>query len=369
MSEEAFDLVVVGAGIVGLGAAYEGLRRGLRVAVLERSAGVQGASVRNFGHVGVTGQSGEALGYALEARERWLALAAEAGFWTSQRGGAIVARGEEEQALLEQLAAERGHAQLRLHGADAIREATGAADARITGGALLPLDLQVDPREAAPAIARHLEARGVVFRWGTAALSIEPGSVTTASGTLRADAVVVAVNADVDQFFPQLAAEARLRRCGLDMLLLDWRGAPAVPHPLLTGSSMLRYSAFAGLDGAEALRERIAYEQPEMIERDVNQMVTQRPDGTLIVGDTHYRGHAVAPFQEERSFAYLLELNEQLFARRAPVLQRWQGVYASAPQEFLLADPAPGVRVASVTTGIGMTTGLGFAAHAVAGLL
>ena len=65
----------------------------------------------------------------------------------------------------------------------------------------------------------------------------------------------------------------------------------------------------------------------------------------------------------------LLELNEQLFARRAPVLQRWQGVYASAPQELLLDDPAPGVRVASVTTGIGMTTGLGFAAHAVAGLL
>ena len=97
--------------------------------------------------------------------------------------------------------------------------------------------------------------------------------------------------------------------------------------------------------------------------------ILKRPDGTLIVGDTHYRGHAVAPFQEERSFEYLLELNEQLLGRRARVLQRWQGVYATAPQEFLLADLAPGVRVASVTTGIGMTTGLGFAAHAVAGLL
>lgn len=369
MVEERFDLVVVGAGIVGLGAAYEGLRRGLRVAVLDRSAGVHGASVRNFGHIGVTGQSGVALEHALESRSRWLALADEAGFRVSQRGGAIVARGEEEQALLEQFAAERGAEQVRLHGAEAIREATGAADARITGGALLPLDLQVDPREAAPAIARHLRARGVDLRFGTAALGIEEGAVHTAAGTLRADAVVVAVNADVDQFFPQLAADARLRRCGLDMLLLDWRGAPAVPHPLLTGSSMLRYSAFAGLPGAEALRERIAYEQPEVIERDVNQMVTQRPDGTLVVGDTHYRGQAVTPFQEERSFAFLLELNEQLLGRRAPVLQRWQGVYASAPEEFLLADPAPGVRVASVTTGIGMTTGLGFAAHAVAGLL
>jgi hypothetical protein len=44
---------------------------------------------------------------------------------------------------------------------------------------------------------------------------------------------------------------------------------------------------------------------------------------------------------------------------RLPVRQRWQGVYASAPEEFLIARPADGVRVVSVTTGIGMTTGLG----------
>jgi hypothetical protein len=40
------------------------------------------------------------------------------------------------------------------------------------------------------------------------------------------------------------------------------------------------------------------------------------------------------------------------------VRERWQGVYASAPEDFLVASPADGVRVVSVTTGIGMTTGL-----------
>ena len=52
VSPEEFDLVVVGAGIVGLGAALEGVDRGLRVAVVDRSAGVIGSSVRNSGTSG-----------------------------------------------------------------------------------------------------------------------------------------------------------------------------------------------------------------------------------------------------------------------------------------------------------------------------
>ena len=52
----SYDLVVVGAGIVGLAAALAGARRGWKVAVVERNAQAIGASVRNFGFVTVSGQ-------------------------------------------------------------------------------------------------------------------------------------------------------------------------------------------------------------------------------------------------------------------------------------------------------------------------
>ncbi len=64
-----YDLAIVGGGIVGLGHAVAALRRGLTVAVLDRAPGPSGASVRNFGHLGVTGQDGEARAYAELARE------------------------------------------------------------------------------------------------------------------------------------------------------------------------------------------------------------------------------------------------------------------------------------------------------------
>ena len=55
----------------------------------------------------------------------------------------------------------------------------------------------------------------------------------------------------------------------------------------------------------------------------------------------------------------LERITRELFGRPVRVRERWQGVYASAPEDFLVEAPADGVRVVAVTTGIGMTTGLG----------
>ncbi len=97
-------------------------------------------------------------------------------------------------------------------------------------------------------------------------------------------------------------------------------------------------------------------------------MFTERPDGTLVVGDTHYRGTAIPPFQDERAFELLAGFAADLFGRELRIRERWQGVYATAPEDFLIAEAGDGIRVVSVTTGIGMTTGLGLAETVVAEL-
>ncbi|ALJ21969.1 TIGR03364 family FAD-dependent oxidoreductase [Microbacterium sp. No. 7] len=353
----SFDLAVVGAGIVGLGHAAAAVERGLRVVVVERATAITGATVRNFGHVGVGAHGGEAGEHAQRSRELWLRLAERAGFWVREAGALIVARHEDELAVLHESGVEP------LLGADEVAALAPVAGA--VGGALLPRDLQVDPREAASAIAAHLAERGVTFRWRTSALGAEPGILHTSRGEIRADAVVFALGHDVDQVFPALAEEHGVERCGLDMMLADGVG---LDLPLLTGTSMLRYSAFASAPSTAAVRERYARDEPGLFAHDVNQMYTERPDGTLLIGDTHTLGTTIAPFQSEAAFELLDRLGAGLFGVPLRMRQRWQGVYAKAPHEFLRAAPADGVRVVSVATGSGMTCGLGLAESVVAEL-
>src|SRR5689334_3161314 len=100
-----FDLVVVGAGIVGLAHALAAAKRGLRVAVLERDACATSASVRNFGFVTITGQEEDVTRpRALRSREIWAEVARDAVVPIHQEGAVTVARRLSSFAVLDEFA-------------------------------------------------------------------------------------------------------------------------------------------------------------------------------------------------------------------------------------------------------------------------
>jgi D-hydroxyproline dehydrogenase subunit beta len=361
------DLLVVGAGVVGLAHAVAALDRGMSVTVVDRDERAVGASVRNFGHGCVTGQVGEALAFAEHARGTWLRLAREAGFWAAETGTLVVARAEDELDCLVELAGERGRdavvplsaAQV---GALAPIERTG-----LLGGAFLPRDIRVDPRAAVPAIAGWVDAQaGGRVLWSTPVTGVGPGVVTTPRGELHAERVVVCVGHDLDHLLPDAAEAAGVQRCALRMLQVRLPGSPAVPPAVLTGSSMLRYPAFSGTRGAVELYRRWTTERHDLLAAGVNHMLTQRPDGDLVVGDTHAYARTPSPVDpvdsERLDDLVLAETRALLAVPDLRVVHRWTGVYASAAgSEFLRAEVAPGVHAVVVTTGIGMTTAFGLA--------
>ncbi len=354
---QGFDVAVIGSGIVGLGAAYAAVRRGQRVVVVERSAQPQGSSIRNFGHLCIGAQSGPARRYADASRPLWLQLARDARFWVRERGTLVVARHEDELALLDAASRDGG---IQLLDAAELEPLTPVRPGLAVGGALIEPDLQVDPRAALGAVRAHLEPLGVEFRVRTSAGAVGTGRVDTSRGPIHAGLVVVAVNHDIDQLLPDLAESAGIVRCGLDMLRVRADAAP-LTAPLLTGWSLVRYGRFATLPESHAVRERLHAERPDLAAIDLNQMYTQVPDGSFIVGDTHAKGAGIPPFQSETAANLLLEEFTALFGTTPRVVERWQGIYASGPDEFLVDEPFPGVVVLAATTGIGMTTGLGLA--------
>lgn len=354
---DSADVVVIGSGIVGLGAAYAAVRRGCKVIVVDRTEMPVGATIRNFGHLCIGAQNGLARELADTSRGLWLRLAADAGFWLRESGTLIAACHDDELAVLEQASG----ADLTMLEVDELLRRAPLRRSSVVGGALLTPDLQVNPREAATAIVAYLASRGVEFRFRTAATAVAASRVMTTRGAIDAGLVVVATGHDLDQLLPDLADSAGIVRCALDMMRVAATLPRELQAPLLTGWSLLRYGRFAST-ATDGLRERLHVERPDLAALDLNQMYTQLPDGTMILGDSHAKSIQPAPFQPEHAFAAFLDEASALFETDSfRVLERWQGVYASGEREFLIEQPESGLFVIAATTGIGMTTGLGLA--------
>ncbi len=300
MRSEPVDLVVVGAGIVGLAHAVEAERRGASVVVLERDQQAVGASVRNFGHGCCTAQAGQALAYAERARATWVTVGRDAGFSVAECGTAVVARADDEMAVLAELAAERGD-DVRLLDRGALLDLAPVGGSEVVGGAHLRRDIRVDPRTTVAAIAAWLQTRpGVEVRFGENVVAVEAGLVRTTAGEVAARRAVVCLGHDVDRLFPAVATEAAVQRCALQMLAVASPRRAQFGAAVLSGLSMLRYPAFAACPSATAVRDRFSAASPELLDVGMNLMFTQRPDGTLLIGDTHAYGATLDPFDDER---------------------------------------------------------------------
>jgi FAD dependent oxidoreductase TIGR03364 len=371
-SPRSFDLAVVGAGVVGLACALAAARRGKRVVVVDRDAQANGASVRNFGFVTVTGQArGETWRRALRTRDVWAEVADAAGIAIIHRGLTLAARRPEAVAVIEAfLATEMGQGCRLLGPAEAVREHPWAAGAGWLGALSSPHELRVESRQAIPRLAAWLEARhGVAFRRGAAITAVATSRLETAGGPIEAEAIAVCPGDDLASLFPQTIAAAGLTRCKLQMLRLADPGF-VLRAGLMSDLGLIRYAGYAALPPAAALRARLGAEQGEHLAHGVHLIVVQSADGTLVVGDSHHYAPTPDPFSHAAVDRLILSEFEAVFGRAAPpVVERWTGTYASAADRTVLVEaPLPGVRLVMVTTGAGASIGFALGEEIVADL-
>lgn len=356
-----YDLAVVGAGIVGLATALAAARRRLRVVVIDRDPMAQGASVRNFGFVTLSGQArGTMWARARRTREVWCEVAVAAGIPIVQRGAWFVARRAESLPVFEAfLSTEMAEGCRLLSAGEARRRCLALPLPELEAVFESTLELRVESREAIPRLAAWLaEAHGVEFRRGTAVTGIAPPVVSTSLGALEAAHVAVCPGDDFRSLYAERLAATALTRCKLQMLRLESPGF-RLPAALLSDLSIGRYAGFAELAAAGRLKARLAAEQGQHLANGVHLIVAQSADGTLVVGDSHHYGPAPDEVRDEAVDALILgEYQAATGLTPPPPVARWIGTYASAADRPVLIDaPAPEVRLAIVTSGAGASTG------------
>jgi FAD dependent oxidoreductase TIGR03364 len=357
----AFDLAVVGAGIIGLSCARAAALKGLRVVVIDRDSQASGASVRNFGFVAVTGQErGAEWTRARRSCAIWEEVAQQAGIPILQRGLWMTARRPEAVPILEAfLATEMGEGCKLLSRAAARALCPELVNEQVQAVLSSSMDLRVESREAIPKIAAWLAERwGVQFLRQTAVLSVAPPMLETSRGVVQAGAVVVCPGDDAYSLYPKRIARYQVTRCKLQMLRLADPGF-RLPGTVMSDLGLLRYPGYSALAEAAPLRARLEAEQGEHLEHGIHLIVVQSADGSLIVGDSHHYAATQDCFADEHIDELILGEFSAATGRSPPaVRERWIGTYAAAPDRTMFIDaPARDVRIVMITSGSGTSTG------------
>jgi len=341
------------------------------VIVIDRDAQANGASIRNFGFVTVTGQQrGDCWQRAMRSRQVWAEVARAAAIPVEHEGLCVAAHRPEARQVLEAfLETDMGRDCRLLTPEQAAQRVPHLRTSAIAAALWSPHELRVESRTAIARLARWLEAaHGVTFRWSTQVRAVMPPWIETTGGSVEADAAVVCPGDDFLSLFPERIATYGLTACKLQMLRLmpaatDFRLGAA----LMSDLGLVRYLGYAELPEAVALRERLGAEQPEALAHGIHLIAVQSADRSLVVGDSHHYGETTDPFAADAVERLILgELEHTLDVPGYAVTSRWIGTYASAADRLMLIDrPAEAVRIVIVTSGTGASTAFAIAEEVV----
>jgi len=359
-----YDLAIAGAGIVGLAHAHAAAKRGKRVVVIDRDAQANGASVRNFGFVTVTGQeAGDCWTMARQSRNIWAEVAENAGIAIVQRGMVLASRFEESEAVIdaflrtgmadgcEKLTARQAQAHVACLRTDAARVSLYS-----------PHEIRVESRTAIPLLARFLEEQlGVTFLRNTTVTAVEPPRVETADGVIEAETAIVCPGDDFTGLFAERFAAYNVTRCKLQMLRLRPQQPVRFNTAVMSDLGLGRYLGYAGLPEAAPLKQRLDADLQAERGNGIHLIVTQSADGSLVLGDSHHYAKTPDPFASDPVDDLILgEFDRVLDLPGRMIAERWLGTYASAPDRWRFTDsPSDNVRIVVVTAGCGASTAFG----------
>ena len=338
-----WDVVVVGAGIVGAACARECATRGLRTAIVESGGVGMGATSAAMGHVVLMHDSPAQFALTHYSQNLWRDLVGflPADVEFEQRGTLWIAADDEEMEEVR-----RKHEAFAAAGVAAeILDSDALADAEphlrrpMAGALLVPSDVVVDPTRAAAWLMEEAVRAGATLYAPRKVVSAGAGRVRLEDGgELNAEHIVIACGAESRTLVPALPIRKRKGH-----LAITGRRPGLIRRQLVE----LGYLKTAHTVTADSVAFNV---QP-------------RRSGEIIVGSSRQFGDeetavnpAILSAMLERAKLYVPVLAD------CRLVRSWTGFRAATPDKLPLIGPWPPDTTMLLATGhegLGITTSLG----------
>ncbi len=345
MSKAAYDVVIVGAGIVGAACANELSRRGLSLAVIGQDVVGSGATAAGMGHIVVMDDSDAQFALTRYSQQLWQALRSELpdDVEYEQCGTIWVAADEEEMIEVRRKHNYYGKREVptEVLDANALESAEPNLRPGMAGGLLVPEDGVLYPPCAARFLVERAQERGAKLRLDVPVAQISQGQVRLADGTvISAEIIVNAAGSSAVDLTPGLQIKKRKGH-----LVITDRYHGFLRHQLVE----LGYLKSAHSVSSDSVAFNV---QP-------------RRTGQILIGSSRQYG---AEHKEVDNFMLvrMLQRAQEYMPGLAQIstVRTWTGFRAATPDKLPLIGPWTGDKSIFLATGhegLGITTSLGTA--------
>lgn len=377
MAELNYDLVVVGGGVLGTFHAFHALKKGLRVALLEKDSAAQSATVRNFGQVVPSGMNTKWQAYGRKSLQIYKKIHSKYDITVRQEGSIYLASNEEETQLLEELREinrTNEYTSILFTKTECLKRYPGLNENYVTSGLFFPEEITIEPRTMIHKVQKYLLKKGLDIFYNSRVL--ECNTLARGVGTQIADGrmlmsskVIICNGSDFKTLFPKLFASSDLEISKLQMMKTKPQGNFKITGSILTGLSIRRYEAFAECPSYVKIKSKEAMDSAEK-KWGVHILFKQAMDGGVILGDSHE--YADAENSDDLGFDLNMEIDNFIVAKSKEIFhlptyeieQRWYGMYAqSKNSDIFEATIDKNIHIITGIGGKGMTGSAGFAKH------
>ena len=343
---EAFDVIVIGAGISGTSTACQLARDGHSVVVIDRFGPAAMASGWSLAGVRQSGRHPAELPMAKAAVEMWANLDEDLGAPThyTRKGNVRLARNEDEYGQIRKMVdaqTAEGLDLVFLPDNGTLRDIAPAVSPHIPGASFCPTDGHADPHASVAAFAGAATRAGAVFRNGEDVVAITVSGdrvtgVTTDKGSYSAPRVVLAAGGFGTSLLKPLGLNVPI-----DMNMVTVIRTAPVEHVL----DQVIGVATGNWAGRQEVTGRFRVTSGG-----------QPWHGSISVRDG-VQGPRPAVHPPMATLAQVVEQMERLLPGTTgyPVEEIWAGLIDMTPDALPVLDHAPGID--------GLVIGMGFSGH------